>query len=178
MMSFFSDLRLVLVCGTNYAWCCTVVRGTLRYQGFPEFVRALVEMVWREVARVLVGAEDAREGYVPSINCWIRIILLIVLPSPSYASTLFACIKAICKFPSEAESAHHLRAALDRDVSDEKVEVRGGNLLDMLCARQERLMKYEEGERDLVMLQHKFVVEWADGSEVRCFPSLFISIYI
>jgi len=26
-------------------------------------------------------------------------------------------------------------------------------------------MKYEEGERDLVMLQHKFVVEWADGSE-------------
>jgi spermidine synthase len=28
------------------------------------------------------------------------------------------------------------------------------------------LMKYEQGERDLVMLQHKFVVEWADGSEV------------
>jgi hypothetical protein len=27
-------------------------------------------------------------------------------------------------------------------------------------------MKYEQGERDLVMLQHKFVVEWADGSEV------------
>ena len=24
-------------------------------------------------------------------------------------------------------------------------------------------MKYEQGERDLVMLQHKFVVEWADG---------------
>lgn len=28
-------------------------------------------------------------------------------------------------------------------------------------------MKYEQGERDLVMLQHKFVVEWADGTEVR-----------
>ena len=24
-------------------------------------------------------------------------------------------------------------------------------------------MAYEKGERDLVMLQHKFVVEWADG---------------
>lgn len=24
-------------------------------------------------------------------------------------------------------------------------------------------MQYERGERDLVMLQHKFVVEWADG---------------
>lgn len=25
-------------------------------------------------------------------------------------------------------------------------------------------MKYEDGERDLVMLQHKFIVEWADGT--------------
>lgn len=28
-------------------------------------------------------------------------------------------------------------------------------------------MNYEEGERDLVMLQHKFVVEWQDGKTVR-----------
>jgi len=27
------------------------------------------------------------------------------------------------------------------------------------------LMKYDEGERDLVMLQHKFIVEWKDGKE-------------
>ena len=27
-------------------------------------------------------------------------------------------------------------------------------------------MMYEEGERDLVMLQHKFVVEWQDGKAV------------
>jgi spermidine synthase / saccharopine dehydrogenase (NADP+, L-glutamate-forming) len=34
-------------------------------------------------------------------------------------------------------------------------------------------MKYEKGERDLIMLQHKFVVEWKDGKEV-CFRfSLF-----
>lgn len=33
-------------------------------------------------------------------------------------------------------------------------------------------MKYEEGERDLVMLQHKFVVEWKDGSIVCFFLSL------
>ena len=45
--------------------------------------------------------------------------------------------------------------------------MRGGNLLDTLCARLETLMRYEQGERDLVMLQHKFVVEWKDGSEVR-----------
>ena len=28
-------------------------------------------------------------------------------------------------------------------------------------------MPYEVGERNLAMLQYKFIVEWADGSEVR-----------
>ena len=49
--------------------------------------------------------------------------------------------------------------------SQEKVKSRAGNLLDTLCAQLETLMKYEEGERDLVMLQHKFVVEYPDGTE-------------
>ena len=28
-------------------------------------------------------------------------------------------------------------------------------------------MKYDKGERDMIMLQHKFIVEWKDGKEVR-----------
>ena len=47
--------------------------------------------------------------------------------------------------------------------SFERVTPRGGNLLDTLCARLEGMLSYERGERDLVMLQHKFIVEWADG---------------
>ena len=67
--------------------------------------------------------------------------------------------------------------------SSEPVKPRGGNLLDTLCAQLESLMKYEQGERDLVMLQHKFVVEWADGKEVWKFlcclePILNVSYYI
>ena len=29
---------------------------------------------------------------------------------------------------------------------------------------------YQPEERDMVMLQHKFVIEWKDGSKVRSFP--------
>lgn len=29
----------------------------------------------------------------------------------------------------------------------------------------ETLMAYNPGERDLIMLQHKFVIEWADGTQ-------------
>ena len=63
----------------------TVVRGTLRYQGFPEFIKALVdigflnaeekewlkagELKWKEVTQKAVGADSSDERWVrQSIN--------------------------------------------------------------------------------------------------------------
>lgn len=83
-------------------------------------------------------------------------------------SSLVSHIKSVCKFPNESESSRIISGFRWIGLlSSEKVVPRGQNLLDTLCARLEGLMKYEQGERDLVMLQHKFVVEWADGTEVR-----------
>lgn len=48
--------------------------------------------------------------------------------------------------------------------NDNKITPRG-TPLDTLCATLEKLMQYEEKERDLVVLQHKFGIEWADGSK-------------
>lgn len=80
---------------------------------------------------------------------------------------------SICEFPTDAERTRIISGLRWVGLfSSEKVVLRGGNLLDTLCARLETLMRYEEGERDLVMLQHKFVVEWKDGREVRSFPFL------
>lgn len=42
-----------------------------------------------------------------------------------------------------------------------------GNLLDTLCATLEEQCQYADNERDLVMLQHKFVIERKDGKIVR-----------
>ena len=54
----------------------TIVRGTLRYQGFPEFIKALVDLgfldatekewltadlTWAEVTQKAIGANDASE---------------------------------------------------------------------------------------------------------------------
>lgn len=58
----------------------TVVRGTLRYQGFPEFIKALVDLgwldasekewlkeglTWAEVMQKTIGANEATERYAP-----------------------------------------------------------------------------------------------------------------
>lgn len=83
-------------------------------------------------------------------------------------SSLVERVKALSHFPSESEASRIISGLRWIGLfSSEKVKVRSGNLLDTLCARLETLMKYEQGERDLVMLQHKFHVEWQDGREVR-----------
>lgn len=52
-------------------------------------------------------------------------------------------------------------------VSESTPVTRRGNYLDCLCAALEAKMMYKDGERDMVMLQHTFYIEWADGKKVR-----------
>ena len=77
----------------------------------------------------------------------------------------------MAKIPSEVESERIISGMKWMGIlSSEKATVAGGNLLDTLCAQLERLMSFKPGERDLVMLQHKFVVEWNDQKTVwLCF---------
>lgn len=51
-------------------------------------------------------------------------------------------------------------------VSESKKAYPRGNLLDTLCATLEQDLAMQEGERDLVLLQHKFEVTRFDGRVV------------
>ena len=78
-------------------------------------------------------------------------------------------------FPDESEATRIISGLRWIGLfSNEKVKPRAGNLLDTLCAQLETLMKYEDGERDLVMLQHKFIIEWADGKTASLYR-IFLS---
>ncbi|GBE85943.1 saccharopine dehydrogenase [Sparassis latifolia] len=133
----------------------TVVRGTLRYQGFPEFIKALVQLGWLNFEK----KEWLKEGLT-----WAEVMQKAIGASHASESALIARVKELCAFPNESES-HRIISGL-RWIglfSSEKVTSRDGNLLDTLCAQLETLMKYDEGERDFIMLQHKFTVEWPNG---------------
>ncbi|KAF8067659.1 saccharopine dehydrogenase [Lyophyllum atratum] len=136
----------------------TVVRGTLRYQGFPEFISALVKLGWLD--------QEVKEWFVEGPS-WAQVMQKAIGAADDQESTLVARVKELVGFPNEAESTRIISGLrwIGLFSQTEKVVPRAGNLLDTLCARLETLMKYEEGERDLVMLQHKFIVEWADGKE-------------
>jgi saccharopine dehydrogenase (NADP+, L-glutamate forming) len=50
-------------------------------------------------------------------------------------------------------------------IFSDDIVVKKGNPLDTLCAVLEKKMQFEEGERDLVMLQHRFEIEHKDGKK-------------
>ncbi|KAJ7432883.1 saccharopine dehydrogenase [Mycena galericulata] len=135
----------------------TVVRGTLRYAGFSAFMAALVKLGWL--------AADTKAWLVDGL-AWREVTQRACGATASDEDAIVARIKEVCAFPSEAESDRIISGMRWMGLfSADKVPVRGGTLLDTLCGHLEVLMKYQPGERDLVLLQQKFVVEWEDGKQ-------------
>lgn len=132
----------------------TIVRGTLRYQGFPQFIRVLVETGF---------LEDGRVAALEQAVAWREATRAIVGAASSSTADLEAAVVAKATFDSAEERERILSGLRWIGIfSDEAITPRG-NALDTLCASLEKKMQFEAGERDMVMLQHKFEIEHADG---------------
>ena len=139
----------------------TIIRGTLRYGGFPEFIQVLVDVGyldespvewlkpgapligWREVTCKLLGVDaDAADEEV--------------MTALSRKAGLDKLARAD---RDQMVNGFKWMGLLSPEV---KVEQRG-TVLDALCATLEEKMVYGPGERDMVMLQHRFLVKTAQG---------------
>lgn len=79
-------------------------------------------------------------------------------------------MQEICDFLTELEANQIIDGLRWMGIlSSDEATVVAGTLIDTLCARVYKLMAYQPGERDLILLQHKFLVEWADGKQVKLF---------
>ncbi|KAI9845881.1 MAG: Saccharopine dehydrogenase [NADP(+), L-glutamate-forming] [Thelocarpon superellum] len=137
----------------------TIIRGTLRYQGFPEFVRVLVDIGFL--------SEDKKDFLKPSDHpiTWREATRKILNSSSGNESDLIWAISSATKFRDTKEKERIISGFRWLGLfSDDKIVGRG-TPLDTLCATLERKMEYEAGERDMVMLQHKFEIEHKDGSK-------------
>nr|KAJ3420481.1 hypothetical protein HK105_005622 [Polyrhizophydium stewartii] len=150
--------------------CKTVLRGTLRYQGFPKFVKVLVslgflsdepvshlhanaaEIAWNAVLAKALGTEDTSEAHL------ISLVAAKAGLSGEEARRIITGLKWLGMF---SNTPVHRR----------------GNLLDTLCATLEEKMQYSPDERDMVMLQHKFDIEWPSGAkETRTSTGLWFGV--
>ncbi|KAK6075302.1 saccharopine dehydrogenase [Seiridium cupressi] len=133
----------------------TIIRGTLRYQGFPEFIKTLVDIGF---------LDDTERDILKQSVPWKEATQSVLGVSTSGQSDLEAALLSKASFASAEEKQRILSGLRWIGIfSDEKIVPRG-NPLDTLCATLEKKMQFEENERDLVMLQHKFEIEHKDGS--------------
>lgn len=137
----------------------TVIRGTLRYQGFPEFVKVLVD----------IGMlKDETNDLWSKPIAWNEALHQYLNSKSSSKSDLIAAIDSLTKWKSDEDRERILSGFFWLGLFSSTPITPRGNPLDTLCARLEELMQYENNERDMVALQHKFGIEWADGTtEVR-----------
>ena len=137
----------------------TITRGSMRYQGFPQFIKVLVDIGF---------LEETPSDLLSKPVAWKEATASVVGAKSSSAADIEAAIDSKAKFESPEDRARILSGLRWIGLfSDTKITPRG-TPLDVLCASLEEKMQYEEGERDMVMLQHKFGIEHADGSkEIR-----------
>ncbi|KAL1862269.1 saccharopine dehydrogenase (NADP+, L-glutamate-forming) [Paecilomyces lecythidis] len=133
----------------------TIIRGTLRYQGFPEFVKVLVDIGF---------LSDEEQSFLKEPIPWKEATQKILAATSSSEKDLLWAISSKTAFKDNDEKDRIVAGLKWLGVfSDAKITPKG-NPLDTLCATLEEKMNFEEGERDLVMLQHKFEIENKDGS--------------
>jgi len=142
--------------------CETIIRGTMRYAGFPEFVKALVDIGYlsdKEEDFLKEGAEN-----ITWKECTAKIL---GSKSNAYDDLVWA-ISSKTEFKDTSEKARILEGMNWIGLFSSSLVAPKGNPLDTLCAVLEKKMEFGPGERDLVMLQHRFEIEHKDGSkEIR-----------
>ncbi|KAF8253974.1 Apo Saccharopine reductase [Wilcoxina mikolae CBS 423.85] len=134
----------------------TIIRGTLRYQGFPEFVHALVDIGFL--------SDEPSETFKESLP-WKTALAKLLGSSSEKEEDLIWAISSKTTFSSTDEKNRIIAGLKWLGLFGDEKNTPRGNPLDTLCAVLEQKMQYEEHERDLVMLQHRFEIENKDGSK-------------
>ncbi|RKP04198.1 hypothetical protein CXG81DRAFT_23151 [Caulochytrium protostelioides] len=138
-----------------------IIRGTLRYQGNPQLMKALVSLGFLST--------DERADLAKDVS-----------PAPQWNTIMGKLLESADLSPQALQKAVVAKAGLAPGSEEARTVVSGmawlglfsdvaatprGNLLDTFCALLEQKLQYGPGERDCVVLQHTFDVSHADGSE-------------
>lgn len=135
----------------------TILRGTLRYQGNPAFMQALVDCGFlneepQEYLKAGAAPTTWRESFAKLLKC---------------GSSIEELHNEVVKRTgiSGEKKDRILKGFKWIGLFSEEQPPQAGNYLDCLAKTLEKKMKYAEGERDMIILQHKFEIEWKDGSK-------------
>ncbi|EKJ70702.1 hypothetical protein FPSE_09212 [Fusarium pseudograminearum CS3096] len=134
----------------------TVIRGSLRYEGNPALVKALIELGW---------LDTTTKTWLRDGMSWAEIQQKATGAASDTEADLMARVDELCTFSSPDQRGKVLAGLKWMGLFSGEVPTIRETLLDTLSDRLNMLCSFKPGERDLVMLQHKFVVQWKDGTK-------------
>ncbi|WVQ95163.1 spermidine synthase [Kwoniella sp. CBS 9459] len=133
-----------------------LVRGTMRFGGFCEVITA-----WKEIGLLNDTPSDDLSKDASPIT-WIQLIAKL-LGTEAKEAAVVEKLKTLKSFSNDSK----ILISKSRQIglfSEEKVTPRG-SVMRSLSALLEQKCQFQEGEVDLVLLQHTFEIVNADGSE-------------
>ena len=147
----------------------TVFRGTLRYKGFSAMMWAIKKLGLLD-STPFPGLEPS----APSYRTWPQ-LLTALLERDGYSNVSLTTLPSLLRekifgsgvpdvFNSEHNIKRTIRAFEWLGFFDTNKEIDASNtLIDTLCKLLQETLVFERHERDMILLQHVFEVEWADG---------------
>lgn len=140
-----------------------MIRGTLRYPQFPGFIKNLVSLGFLD--------DTPNPVFDTKSQSWAETLKLMLNAKSASKEDLVEAVAQKCGLSDgDPKALETLVDGMDwLNMFDSSVKITPkGNALDTLCATLEQKMLYGPGERDMIALQHKFVIEKADGTkEIR-----------
>eukprot|EP01134_Creolimax_fragrantissima_P006535 CFRG6535T1 len=139
--------------------CDTCLRGSLRFEGNVEIVQAFADC-----GLLSLDSVEFLDASAPEVSCADAMAKLLGC-ADSEEATLKAAVVQKANLAKELQ--HRVLGGFKWFglFSKTQMAVRRGTYLDMLCGTMEDRLQLKEGERDMVLLQHEFGIEWADGTK-------------
>jgi saccharopine dehydrogenase-like NADP-dependent oxidoreductase len=140
----------------------TIYRGTLRYRGFSELMLAFSRLGLLDL--------QARSDFN---GTWRQLIAELVNVSGPGAQVAKGVQDKLAAAGISSELQHRTLEACQwlGLLSDRQLQWRG-TVMDTFCALLQEKLAFRPGERDMVLLHHRFVVEHADKSRERILSTL------
>lgn len=135
----------------------TMLRGTLRNLGWCKTLKAIIEL----------GLLDEEEREWTGFTY--RDFLRHVMNNPSEEDMK----KALSNYLGIEEDSDIIkRLEWLGLLSENPLPLQKGSALDILAENMKEKLKYEEGERDMIVLQHEFIASYPEGIKERIISSL------
>ncbi|KAJ1909381.1 saccharopine dehydrogenase (NADP+, L-glutamate-forming), partial [Tieghemiomyces parasiticus] len=141
----------------------TVLRGSLRYEGFCEFVKALVDLGFLDDSEQAFLTADAPD--LPWKHLLARLAGVEDTATIENAEALEKAVSDRFAIDDESEKTRIVNGMKWLGLFSDQPIAKRGTYLDVLCAALEDKMMYGQDERDMILLQHRFEVELKDGSK-------------